>query len=323
MSSLRKFVFSITIINTIICLPVCKKSNNRPAEYENVESKTINPTFSDKVYNTINVGNKIFLTENTRETPGYGTSGSYRDSEFCPEDFKIPLQSDYQELIDSLGTRAYSVFTDTNGLNFEKGKYYLTNTKGKETYNKMLLYIDNDSLKFVEESRGAIRCILKIPSVNVVGPFSSRDIELNEEITINVDDNRYLNSYLWKIDGDIFKTETVSYRFAKSGHHKLEFWAKYINETEIYSCHLIYVNKKPVSSSQTFSNSKIKTFNTNYKMLYIHRLHFEHSNFPIAPRDNGGYYIAFTDTNKFLHVLSYNKEDVLILIQQKLPILMI
>ena len=47
-------------------------------------------------------------------------------------------------------------------------------------------------------------------------------------------------------------------------------------------------------------------------MLYIHRLHFEHSNFPIAPRDNGGYYIAFTDTNKFLHVLSYNKEDVLI-----------
>ena len=185
MGSLKKFVFSITIINTIICLPVCKKSNNRPAEYENVDSKTINPTFSDKVYNTINVGNKIFLTENTRETPGYGTSGSYRDSEFCPEDFKIPLQSDYQELIDSLGTRAYSVFTDTNGLNFEKGKYYLTNTKGKETYNKMLLYIDNDSLKFVEESRGAIRCILKIPSVNLVGPFLSRDIEFNEKITIN------------------------------------------------------------------------------------------------------------------------------------------
>ena len=47
-------------------------------------------------------------------------------------------------------------------------------------------------------------------------------------------------------------------------------------------------------------------------MQYTNKLHFEHSNSPVAPRTNGGYYIAFSDKNKFLHVLSYDKDDNLI-----------
>ena len=47
-------------------------------------------------------------------------------------------------------------------------------------------------------------------------------------------------------------------------------------------------------------------------MDYTHQLHFIHSNFPIAPRDNGGYYVAISDTDKNLHVLSYDKSDSLI-----------
>ena len=49
----------------------------------------------------------------------------------------------------------------------------------------------------------------------------------------------------------------------------------------------------------------------NYK-LYEPKIHFSHSNSPITPRDNGGYYIAVTDINKFLHILSYDKNDSLI-----------
>ena len=47
-------------------------------------------------------------------------------------------------------------------------------------------------------------------------------------------------------------------------------------------------------------------------MDYTHQLHFIHSNFPIAPRDNGGYYVAISDTDKNLHVLSYDKSHSLI-----------
>ena len=196
------FIFSL-IFNIILCIPVCQISNSPPEKLEIDETKTINPIiFSDKSYNSINVENKIILTENTANYLNTVHSGYYDDDEYCLEDFVIPKQEDYQELINKLGSKAYSVLTDENGLNMEKGKYYLTNTKGSDTPRKMLLYIDKDTetLKFEEQTpfNVVIRCMLKIPKTNFVGPFTSRDIDLNEQITIKTN-NKYLNGYLWKI----------------------------------------------------------------------------------------------------------------------------
>ena len=317
MNSCTSFMMILSILIYIIsCELICKKPKNLPQQMEIDESKTINPIiYNGKSYSSINVGNKIFLSENTYISLNQVHSGFYSDSEYCPEDFIIPLKSDYEEAIKNLGSKAYEVFTDKNGFNMEEGKYYLTNTKGdpENIFDKMLLYIDNKSFKFVAQTPWniVIRCMLKIPKTNLVGPFKERDIKYNEMITIETD-NKYLNGYLWKIDENIFKTKTISYTFTTSRQHKLEFWGKYINGTDIYLCDIIYVSKKEISSSQTFDNSQIKTLNTNFKMPYEYSLHFIHSNFPIAPRDNGGYYIAVSDINKFLHVLSYDKTDKLI-----------
>ena len=317
MNSFSKFIITLSIIHIISCESQCLETSSPPQEITIDESKTINPiSFKDKSYNSINAGNKIFLTENTQEEFGSITSGSFSNSEYCPEDFIIPLQSDFQEAIDKLGTNAYSVFTDAKGLNMEEGKYYLTNTKGVsgETFNKMMLLLKDNSFTFVDDKpyKAVVRCVLKIPKINLVAPFANRDLELNEEISVNIDNNKYINGYLWKIDDSIFKTETIKYKFTTSRDHKLEFWGKYINGSDIYYCQSIYVNNAKISSSQTFDDSKIKVIKTGFKMDYTHQLHFIHSNFPIAPRDNGGYYVAISDTDKNLHVLSYDKSDSLI-----------
>ena len=98
--------------------------------------------------------------------------------------------------MDELGSNAYSVFTDPNGLNMEDGKYYLTNTKGVsgETFNKMMLYLKDNSITFVDDTpyRAVVRCILKIPKVNLVAPFSDRDLEFNVKISVNIDNNKYI-----------------------------------------------------------------------------------------------------------------------------------
>ena len=67
-----------------------------------------------------------------------------------------------------------------------------------------------------------------------------------------------------------------------------------------------------VSSSQTYDDSKVKLIETPFEMTYSSILHFVNSNSPVAPRSDGGYYIAFTDTKKYLHVLSYDKDDHLL-----------
>ena len=84
----------------------------------------------------------------------------------------------------------------------------------------------------------------------------------------------------------------------------------FVNGSEIYICDYIYVNKKPITSSQTFNELKIKTIETDF--IYNNQLHFIHSNCPIATKNDGGYYIAVSDINKYLYVLSYDKDDNLI-----------
>ena len=132
----------------------------------------------------------------------------------------------------------------------EEGKYYLTNTKGVsgETFNKMMLLLKDNSFTFVDDKpyKAVVRCVLKIPKINLVAPFANRDLELNEEISVNIDNNRYINGYLWKIDDSIFKTETIKYKFTTSRDHKLEFSGKYINGSDIYYCQSIYVNKAKI-----------------------------------------------------------------------------
>ena len=312
-----KLIIMIYMTNIIFCLLYCPNSNKPPQEIEIDESKTIKPIFySNKTYTSINIANKIFLTEDTHEGFEHSQSSPYPDSDYCPTDFKIPLQEDYKRVIDNLGSKAYTVFTDKNGFNMEKGKYYLTNTRGtKDLTSKMLLYLDGNSLKFLDYytfiNTVVVRCMLNIPETNFLGKFKEKDIDYNEKIIIKTD-NQYLNGYLWKIDDDILKTESIEYTFTKIKEYKLEFWGKYINNSEVYLCDIIYVNKKPVSNSQSFDESKIKTIETNFSLLYNNQFHFTHSNNPIAPRDNGGYYIAVTDIDKFLHILSYDKNDNLI-----------
>ena len=74
----------------------------------------------------------------------------------------------------------------------EKGKYYLTNTKGtKDLTSKILLYLDGNSLKFLDYytfiNTVVVRCMLNIPETNFLGKFKEKDIDYNEKIIIKTD----------------------------------------------------------------------------------------------------------------------------------------
>ena len=73
-----------------------------------------------------------------------------------------------------------------------------------------------------------------------------------------------------------------------------------------------FVSMAAVSSSQVYNDTKVKLIKTTFNMSYTGSLHFSFSNSPVAPRTDGGYYVAFTDTSKLLHVLSYDKNDRLL-----------
>ena len=73
-----------------------------------------------------------------------------------------------------------------------------------------------------------------------------------------------------------------------------------------------FVSMAAVSSAQEYNDTKVKVVKTTFNMSYSGTLHFAYSNSPVAPRTDGGYYVAYTDTSKLIHVLSYDKNDRLL-----------
>ena len=195
----------------------------------------------------------------------------------------------------------------------EPRTYYITNTKGNSQFSKIMLYLDGNSIKFTDDADGRMvcRCMLDIYSLKLNYTNNTGEINRNQKTVITIDSNN-LNGYLWKIGDNIFTTKSIEYTFRNSGRHPIEFWGNLINGETIYYCDYIFVKKPTVSSSQQFDNSKIKIIETDFKMSYNPWILLIYSNTPAAPRIDGGYYISFSDEEKNLHVLSYDKDDKLI-----------
>ena len=47
-----------------------------------------------------------------------------------------------------MGSNAYSIFTDKNGLDMSEGIYYVTNAKGTGDYYKMFMILKNNAIQF-------------------------------------------------------------------------------------------------------------------------------------------------------------------------------
>ena len=311
-------LFCLIYFTPIITLDYCPLETQKPPKKININKTfTINPKFKNQTVTPLNIKNRIFIIES--QPLGSGVSSSYPSSGYCPQDFIIPSKEFYKSLISDLGSDAYSVLTNKDGLNMSESLYYLTSNKtSTSSFSFIFVYFENGKVKIGEKDatqigygrKMGIKCALSPPTVKLVYDKEG-DIEFNKTIKITTD-GKYFNGYLWKIGDKKFESAIIQNSFVKSGAYKLEFWGNLMTGDIIYLCDNIYVKKKGVLSTQDFSESKIKLIETNFTMQYISSIHFAHSNAPVATRANGGYYIAVSDSSKFLHVLSFDKDDNLV-----------
>ena len=155
-------------------------------------------------------------------------------------------------------------------------------------------------------------CKLSIPEVKIVFPDNKKDFYNNNDLILKTSFTGYFSDILWKINDEIYEDEAPSAKLTEVGVNNVEFWGKYVTGATIYLCEIFYVSPEKVTTNLQFDVSKIKTIKTEFKMHYNNKLHFTQSNSPVAPRFDGGYYIAVSDTDKYLHILSFDKDDYLI-----------
>ena len=309
------FVLYLNFINGAEFCPA--KNKDPPKKIQINESFSMNPVlFQGENYTAVKVANKIFLNR-FKGRVTMSTSTLYNYTQYCPSRFKIPLKSDYESVISQLGKEAYNILTDPNGFNMIDTEWYLTNTRGDGPVQKIFMHLDGKNFKFVSSEPSlaynriaVIRCIRDLSDLKLK-LSNEKEINIGEKVTIATN-SISSNGYLWRIGNNIFETSSFQYSFTRSGANMVEFWGNCLNGEIIYLCDYIYVKKKAVSNSQDFNESKIKKIETDFKIQYSEQLHFQHANCPVAPRINGGYYIAFTDESNYLHVLSFNKDNQLL-----------
>ena len=265
---------------------------------------------------SIQVGNRIF----TKDHISAPHSSFFNNTALCPKDFIVPYKEDYQNLVSYLGSKAYSTLTNINGFNMTKGKLYVTNTKGNTDpwFSFYMMYLDGKKIKFGNFSSSdywggelIVRCVLKVPETKIEFSGIIGDINYNTATLIK-NNGEYFNGYLWKIHDNLYDSKNLTYSFNRSGSHMIEFWGNLINGEVIYACEYAYVKKKSVSNKQDYNINNVKLIETDFDMYYRRQYFFDTGNSPVAPKADGGYYIAFSDLSNTLHILQYDKNDILI-----------
>ena len=185
-------------------------------------SFTLDPiSLNGQNYTRILIGTKNILKEPKRVG---GTSSTYSNS-YCPKNFKVPLKSDYEEILNYLGSSSYQYLTTNLGI--EKNKYYATDTKRiSVTFTKISIYIENESIVFKEHDYSSGYYILCVLDSSLV------KININNGINFQVGKVGFLNlngdivkGSLWRYEGNnnkiINENKGIS-SFSQSGFNYIE-----------------------------------------------------------------------------------------------------
>ena len=318
-----KFLFLINflIITQVFNLQLgslfaCPSYVDPPKTIKLNDSYAFFPEKDGKKYSIVNVNKRVFIKEDI-SVPHLAEWYNYKG--YCPKDFIFPTKETYESLIKELGKNASSILTDPQGFYMKENVYYLTSNYTKTTnYNYYYMFIENGKVKVEEKdprtfgyTKIRIRCIFVPPYANLTYPNDKEDIEYKGSTTIT-HNSQYFNGVLWRYNKTLYSTSSLKLKFNESGGHKVEFWGQLITNQIVYLCEFIYVKKKPISSSQPYNDNIVKKIVTDFDMRYYNYIHFTPGNSHVAPRIDGGYYVAFVDTLKFLNILSYDKNDNLL-----------
>lgn len=242
----------------------CPEKSNPPRDIQDDTKFSIKPEKDGIYYNTTKINEKYFYINYTTENLYYSVYESY---DYCPKDFEIPTKEDFESLISSLGSDAYSILTNPEGLGMTSSTYYVTRNK-TDTFNFYFMHLDGENIK-VEDLLSTklgtknIRkaCILKPPKDAKI-LFSDGDIKYNSSSQIKVD-NKYLSGHLWRINKKFYNDSTINPIFTQSGRNRVEYWGKFYTGEQIYLCDFAYVKKKKCHLHKTFLMTTLKKLKLN------------------------------------------------------------
>lgn len=313
---LRKIliVFSLSLGLVLSC--TCPTS--APAAPSQLVANS-NFVVQDQIIDGVNYG-KPFVLGNLIFLPGdFSVSrGTTSISPQCPSGYRLPTADEYSALLTALGSSAYSSLTKTDGYNMQSGKYYMTSTKTYpgDTYGgnasawefkSLFLSGTTVSVKSVctyfYTAQMTSRCVQDIEGVSLTIDMPEKDLVtgVTTSFTLNT---ASIKGFAWKTNNKVTISNPLKAQYANSGCYLLEVWGINLLNNVVYYCKPVRVITQMGSdANSSFDLSKVSTVDTGVKTYRNSQMFFSHTQAPMAPRSNGGYYILYTaNPDKVLHI---------------------
>jgi hypothetical protein len=300
----------------------CRCPSTAPAPPQPLADKPADYIINRETINGSDYGAPLVLGKYIFLTTDFTTSESYEKLEVtCPIGWRPPTSSELQDILNQLGSNAYKVLTDLSGFNAEPEFFYLSSTKSfpqktdltdNDTWNFKGIYIDSakQQVTLVDvntywEPYKSTRCIMdsSLPIVSNV-----KDLYTGQTYPFSVARSNLVSS-LWDYDGTQSTQPTLKTSFNTAGCHLVQVWAKSITNEVLYSCKKVYA-VKPFGSdgNSQLDITTIQSVDVGVKAVPNNNLFFSPSISPVAPKDDGGFYLAYVDaTDSNLYVAEYDK----------------
>ena len=316
-------IFSLLISYTLSSDCTCPSSATVPQTIVNTKTSS---TSSELVVDGVNygklatAGDLLYLVNAVDMDAGIESL-----SPSCPTGYRLPTKEEYVSLLSSLGSKAYS----TLKTNFVSGKVYWTSTKAypsntdgtqNDAWAFYALVLSGKSYKvtaydsytaiYYESNKSFARCILDTSNVEFSVDGLTNDLVVGEARTLTLDTSSFLG-FVWRFNNVVYTDSSISVTATEKGCKLLEIWANVLSGKTVYSCQVVNANEKMGSDvAAEFNLDKVSILSNTFSSARTNQIHFERPQAPVAPKSDGGYYMAYNDySSGYCKVVEFDSSD--------------
>ena len=324
MNKLTSLILFITLLSyTLSSDNTCSCPSSAPAPQTIIDSfSSLASSVNDVVIDGVNYGKllhagNLLLLEKAVSCP----RGVSSLNAACPKGFRLPTKEEYESMLETLGDNAYETLKDI----FPGGKVYMTSTK---TYpdntngadgNAWAFYglgLSGSTYKitvlntFFDGTYMFARCMMKTDELklNVLG--LTHDLVVDEARTVTLDTAPFAG-FVWRFENEVYTENEINVKVNKKGCRLLEVWGNLLNGQQVYYCQVVNANVKMGSDvDASFNLDKVSVLTKTWSASRSTAIHFDRGVAPVAPKSDGGYYLAFVDQNtQYCKVVDFDNND--------------
>lgn len=316
---LRKIIITCLLIGLTLAAQSCKCPEKRAKKPKELTFSKC-PLYPDAIVDDVNYGVPFVLGKLVFLKGDFEVKKGMKQLEHkCPRGFRLPTEEEYNTLLSQLSS-PYETLANAEKFNLQEGKFYMTSTKSYpnnvsggsvEAWEWKTLTSEKKTLStksictYWYEDKMVGKCVLDTQNFDMI-KAPSRDVYTFQEFEYYLDHTFLRGGYMYVNGKKGYGMRGYSMR---PGCDILEAYG-YTHAAElVYQCKAVHILQSMGDDSidSDFDLYRVRDYGTQKKAFASEQVFFKHSEAPVAPKAEGGYYMIYSSNPDYtLHIRHTN-----------------